>query len=311
MNTFHDRSASTPYPECGAEHDCAGTWMAGPLVPDRRRTDASEARPRVLLLLAHSALTRVAIERAADITAALDGALHVLMRVPIGTRTDHPALLTTEVCKLVARRLHDRPFDFEVVAGDVVDQCTALARIRRFSIVVVDGAFSPADACRLVSRLDVPVFVARNIRGEGEVVAASDLRRAGLPVLTVARQFASPFHRKVTFFHNAKPVSVYAADPLGTGVSFHSLVTLQDDQAAAREARLRNIAGTDPLVCTMLDRAPSTVDAIVAVARERDADVIAVGHRRRSWFARLFKRDVGERVVARVIRSVLLVPLRA
>lgn len=270
---------------------------------------ARNASPGVLLLLPHSALTRVAIERAAATTAALGGHLYILLTIPRAAPICHPALMLSEVCKLAARSLAGRPFDVELVRGNPIELALAAARARPFALVVVDSTFDPKIACKLAEHFNRPVLVARDARPSGEVIAASDMSHTGYPVLTFARKFARPLDRPLTFFHNATPISVYTADPMGSAITYASVGALQAEQAVGRQARLRRLAGADPMVKTMVTQSPNEVEAILLVAKERDADVVVVGHRRRSWLSRWFARDIAERIVERCSRSVLLVPV--
>jgi nucleotide-binding universal stress UspA family protein len=127
------------------------------------------------------------------------------------------------------------------------------------------------------------------------------------PVLARARTFARAFDRDVTFFHNVTPVSTFVADPIGGGASYAQVFQLQSEIAATRQAELRAFAGRH--VESIVVRAGNTVEAILDFARARNADMIVVGHRTRSWFWRLLSRGLARDVIERSRRSVLVVPL--
>jgi nucleotide-binding universal stress UspA family protein len=177
------------------------------------------------------------------------------------------------------------------------------------AVIVVDSALGAAEARRLVDKLDRPVLIARDARPNGELLAASDMSDAQFPVLARARCYARALERDITFFHNAKPMSVFVADPMSGGTSYASMLQMQEDVAAAKSAQLRNLAKTGRHAAAFVARAANTIDALLDLATERDADVIVVGHRPRSGIRRLLGRSTAERVIGRSGRSVLVVPV--
>lgn len=267
--------------------------------------------PVVLLLLDDRCASWIAIQRAVKLADGLRGTLHVALAIHRHGPGDPPRLVASHVADLLGSLCPRLGFDLEIMHGPITDRAVQVARETSAAVVVVDAMLGAANVRRLVADLELPVLVARDGRPEGGFVAASDMSRSDFPVLARARAYARAFERDVTFFHNAEPVAVYIADPMAGVGTYAEMLHVQDDVAAARSARLRALARLDRGVETFVARAHDTTGALLGLAHERDADVIVVGHRSRSWFRRLFGRSVAERVVARSTCSVLVIPLGA
>lgn len=243
---------------------------------------------RVLLLLDHAAASSCAIERAVSMSTALDAHLHVAITIPIETATAHPMLAVRHTLYLLGKHRVPRGTSFEVARGELASLASTVARDERADLVVVHPRFGAKHACGLADLLRKPVLVARPARKTGEWIAASDMRRLLLPVFSTVRGLAERLDRRVVYFHNA---------------------TLRRDWTVdAKRARLRDLAmdRDDRYVVT---HAGDTVSALLHVARNRDADVIAIGHRWHSWLARFVGTDTTEAIVENSIRSVLVVPV--
>ncbi len=274
----------------------------------RRSDEAAAPSAMVMLLLDHRSSTLVAIRRATRIADALDANLEVILAIPDGTAGRHPSLISAHVSDLVAALRPRRDFTMEVVSGHVVDVGADLARERRADLVVVDAGIGASAATRLVEKSSTPVLLARDARGGGEVVAASDMRDRRLPVLDRAREIAHALDRKIRFLHNAKPMPVYVTDPMAGPTTYAGMLELQESLVSAKASRLRAFAGRDELAA-IVSRSASTPDAILETAQFHEADLIVVGHRPRPWIARVLGKGVAGEVADRSRRSVLIVPL--
>jgi nucleotide-binding universal stress UspA family protein len=264
--------------------------------------------PVVLLLLDYYSASAVAIQRAVEIAEQLSGYLLVALAMPYGIEERHPGLVKSRVTTQLTQLSPGRNFRVEVVHGPAHDVGIEMVRATSPALVIVDPSLG-AEACWMVDALGVPVLVARDARPHGQLIATSDMQQRTLPVLSIARDFARIFKRQVMFFHNARPTPLFVAEPSACPPSYDGLRDLQEDIATAKHNRLRSFAGAASSVEAVVWRAPHTVDAILQVARDRDADIVVLGHRRRSWFRRLVGGSITERILEQSRRSILVVPI--
>ncbi len=263
--------------------------------------------PPVVVLLDHRTASWIPLHRATRLSNALGARLVVVLVVPETTLAMHPALVIRHIADLLFVRSPRHGHDLEVVRGSVANDGTAVIRELAPSLVVVSMHHSD-DACRLADELSLPVLVARDIRTGGKWIAASDMRNLAFPVLAYARGLAGTVGRELLYFHNAPPVSVFTSDPMATDGSYTAMLQLQDDAAAAKRMRLDRLAHEDHGQC-VVTRSDDTAHALLEIARARDADVVVVGHRRRSRIGRFFGHHTAERVAKHSQRGVLVVPL--
>jgi nucleotide-binding universal stress UspA family protein len=314
MNTTTRPAASAPtsagFHAATLESDSRMSAAAGPSIHELAWSPyTKEDAPVVLLLLDHRSASRATIQRAVRFADGLRGSLHVALTIPNRSARSRPMVVVSYVMDLL-RSLRPRlGFDLEIVRDPITERAIAIARDLSPAVIVVDSALGAAEARRLVDKLDRPVLIARDARPNGELLAASDMSDAQFPVLARARSYARALERDITFFHNAKPMSVFVADPMSGGTSYASMLQMQEDVAAAKSAQLRNLAKTGRHAAAFVARAANTIDALLDLATERDADVIVVGHRPRSGIRRLLGRSTAERVIGRSGRSVLVVPV--
>jgi nucleotide-binding universal stress UspA family protein len=298
---------SAPFHNAGSE----SKRDVGRLVPTASHTKTeqfSSDTPLVVLLLDPSS-TSVAIRRASNVATALNARLEVILAIPEGTAERHPSLISAHASDLLAALRPRRDFTFEIVHGNALEMAAEMASNRDAELVIVDAAYGSRAATRLVEKTGIPVLIARDPRATGELVAASDMRDRQLPVLRFARDYADALDRKITFLHNAKPMPVFISDPMAGPATYTGMLEMQDSIASARAARLRTFAGRDEL-STLVSRSASTPDAILELAQFHEADLIVLGHRRRSWISRLVSRGVAEEVAERSSCSVLVVPVK-
>lgn len=261
-----------------------------------------------MLLLDGRAPSHTTIQRAARLSDALHARLHVV--ISIGRLPPYqPALFVSQVIGILRACSPSGGFGVEVIDEPLEDRGFEIAREDTPGLVIVEPRIGAAKACQLADRLGAPVLVARGARLTGEVIAASDMRRARFPVLSVARDYARALDRKIVYFHNAKPLPEPSHDPVVGSSTYAGMLALQDNVAEAKSARLTRLATTGEDVVSIVARTRSTVDAVLELARERDADIVVVGHRPRPWFSRLLGQGTTERIIERSRRSVLIVPV--
>ncbi len=262
-----------------------------------RPTDRDRCRSRhdargpgkVVLLLDHRSGVCIPVTRAARLCDVLGADLHAVLALP---RKDE-SLFRAQVSYL-ARLLEavrpQRGHELEVVHGTPGEAGVAAARERDPEMVVVDAGVGGREACRIVDDVGAPLFVARDPRAMGEMIAASDLIPHRLPVLSITRDYARALERPMTAFHNASPT-----DPLAT--------------TERRLKRLFGFAREAHAADAVVAQGASTLESLLSLAHERDADVVAVGHRPCTWMSRLVGKRLAERVVRRCQRSVMVVPI--
>lgn len=267
--------------------------------------DTTKRTDRVIvLLISRRSTTSAAIQRASRLSDAIAARLLVVLAIPDDAAPE-VSLATSTLRASSPRRGHE----LEVVHGDLAEIGYEISRAEGASIVVVDDRLGAKEACRLADRLTVPVLVARDARAGGDWIAASDMKHLEFPVLATARGIAQALDRDVIYFHNAKPLPVLVHDPMAGPGTYAGMLALQDDVAAAKRARLATLASPHPRVRSVVTRAVDTVGVLVDLARDRDADMVVIGHAPHRWWRRLVRQDTTEQLVRRTRRSVLIVPL--
>jgi nucleotide-binding universal stress UspA family protein len=287
---------------------------------------------RVLVGTALDAASAIALVRGAGVARALDADLHVIHVIPgppatsawsLGTALDDTRTMSPEVKDaleathgfVVTNLLcHFFPRDRLLVREGHVAECIQRAADHLDAAYVVlgepdtrkDRASVVREIVRGASR---PVLVARAPAQSNRIVAATDFSDEGFPALTQASALAALLHAPLTFVHNLDPLAAFAASstfalpPALLGTSLH-------DAAERRTLCLRHVAealGAEAETRFMMRQ--SSVDAILEVARERDADLIVVGSHGGSGVRRR-SAGIAEALVQVAGRCVLVVPLR-
>ncbi len=196
--------------------------------------------------------------------------------------------------------------------GSLVECAVAEAKARNAQLVVISAndLGSAGEVARIVEASGVSVLVARQARAQNRVVAATNLVFASLPVLRRGAELARSLGASLTFVHN---VPGDPSIPSGRRGDRERAWRALDDTRVDRSSNLLSWAVEDLGVdaeATVVERA-DTSEAILEMARAKQADLVVVGHRRRSWISRLFQRAVDEVVVRRASQSVAVVPLDA
>ena len=160
-------------------------------------------------------------------------------------------------------------------------------------------------ANQIATTAEVKVLVARSPQFRNTVVAATDLRHPGYPVVAAAGLFRQYLSAELVLIHNVVPVvfsgGLEAAWPLTGAPSARSLsqVTLR-----LRQVALSCGACSEALVAV----AWNTANTILKTAQERDADLVVIGTRPRTRWEQLLDSGVAVRVIRAARQSVLIVP---
>jgi nucleotide-binding universal stress UspA family protein len=195
--------------------------------------------------------------------------------------------------------------DLRVRVGAFRDVAIAIGRELQPTVVVISPPEDEAAelAIAIADALCVPVMIARDPQPDGSVVVATDMRDLRYPVIDRCRPLVRVLERPATYVHASPP---YAPPIAPVAVDADAQANnLADIAADSKLARLERLARTEPQAEAIVMRSTRTVEAILDVAKRRDADLVVIGHRRRSH-ARTDR--VCERVVAQCRRSVLVVP---
>lgn len=183
--------------------------------------------------------------------------------------------------------------DYHQVVGHLVHAAIQRACEIGARIVVLPAEVGQSGSCvsAIAASSGVPVLVARTPTSGDAIVAATSLRDPRLPVVRRAADMIDRFETTLVCVHDLEGTT--------TGPEIERrrclLATALEPLAISREL--------------VIDYEPEPADAVLAAARERDADMIVVGVPRKTWLEILQHPTVASRVVASARRSVLLVPL--
>jgi nucleotide-binding universal stress UspA family protein len=196
-----------------------------------------------------------------------------------------------------------------VLEGNFDEQAAAYARGvgARWIVVAPCPGTMGKNVTSLARTCQVPVLVARD-RGRPEsIVAATDLRSPGYPVLTAAAELGGCLEARVVAVHNVHPLALL----VGTGGAWPPIALLPADPSrASRSARLARAAERLAVeACAVVRDEPSVADAVLDEARRQDADLVVVGTRPRGWLQQLLAESVARQIVDRSTRSVLVAPI--
>lgn len=161
----------------------------------------------------------------------------------------------------------------------------------------------------LIHGAPCPVLVARPERPSNEILGATNFADTDYPALCEAARLGVRLGAHVTFMHNVD-VGDYMAMASVFGMPLQTAGVPRDPDRDRRRDDLAEVAehmGCDiESVVMMRGRA---ADAILDVARSRDADLVVVGKRRRRRATDWVSADTAVKVARDARRSVLCVPL--
>lgn len=301
-----------------------------------RRDRTAQAAPTVLVATSLDEASAVALHRGFAFARALGASVTVLhvVRPPswLGgwmsrrASVDADAIqrqLTTAISGLRSWCTEVLGADAQIASvilkrGRVDSAILEAARETRAPLIVLGDCVRPdrlgnagGVGARVITHASVPVLVARPPRPGAEILAATNLVDASYPTLRAAARFGVRLGARVTFMHNVE-ASGYVAEAKLLGIPVRATVRPRDvevDERAHDLAWLARYIGTD--IETVVTRRERSVDAIMDVARSRDADILVVGARRRHD-ARIFgSTGAAVSITCEARRSVLVVPLMA
>lgn len=208
---------------------------------------------------------RVALTRALALSLLGEGGLYVLRVRPPGTETVELFVAEQELRRVCRRHLDDalgadRLF---VRAGDFTNEVKAVtARCEVALVVMPSGGPAAARAARIARQTRLPVLVARPHRGDGAIVAATDLVRPSYPVVRQVDELVSRLKARALLMHSVPPPA--AAD---------------DDLTVSQQSELLQSVARSfaPSVEPLIMRNSDPLEAILAAQRKYECDLTIVG----------------------------------
>jgi nucleotide-binding universal stress UspA family protein len=279
---------------------------------------AARTRPRVALLRAMVLSRRLGVPLVVVINFADEGRINALFpqrnALEATERLKREDALVRRAWRWCDKHLLEPLANDRVVVthGDLAASVAKVAAERGAQLVVVSDLdiATGREVAAIVESTRTSVLLARGTRPRNAVVAATDMSMKRFTVLRKGAEVAEVIGAPLTVVHNVEP-RVYATAALaGDGTVFLPMTGRVDpEQVAVRNAALVEVAekldAAEHEVAMEID----TVDAILNLARRQKADLVVVGHRRRSWLRRLFGDSVATEVIDRSVRSVIVVPL--
>lgn len=284
----------------------------------QRKSRSTLEKCRLLLALKQSEPPVAGLDWAAVLARQLRVELHVLRVLP-GPAYSGPMRgdwldITRDVQRMLEATRETRAWCDDVLpdavraehvcvrVGDFAEEVATRAQEIEPDMIMISAGANPAgDMATVLARTVArPVLVARQQSSRCTLLAATDLEDDAYPVLRKAAEIGNYLHASVLAFHQVR----VAQGGRGTsGDSWRSVWTALQKERLERAAdrllydgEVFMAEGEDPAV------------AIVAHARELEADTIVVGTRPRG-IAGSPRRDTAARVVERTDRSVVIVPL--
>lgn len=193
-------------------------------------------------------------------------------------------------------------------SGDFINEVTQAAEAMGADLIILadEEGLSGKEATRIAQQTQVPVLIARPPRASDVIVAATDLSDSRYPIIRGAARLCRQLAARLVLLHNVPPANASAVMPEPW------LPVFLEDTPDLQQVwqRLRNLADryspeAGAVVASQIDAA----DAILSAARSRDADIVVLGTRHRTWLDRLLHGSIAARVVDTVKGSVLIVPL--
>ncbi len=157
---------------------------------------------------------------------------------------------------------------------------------------------------RVVHDSNVPVLVARPSPHSRQIVVATDLADWRFPVIEVASQEARLFDARVVALHCLEPWPMYGArigaEYLPPRISARARLARDTLDSALQ----RFAIAAEPRVIV-----GAATEAILDAADQYDAELVVVGQRQRSAWARFVEGSVSPTVIRRAPCSVMVVPI--
>lgn len=208
---------------------------------------------------------------------------------------------------------HGRFVQISVALGRFVERVAIHARSIDCDLIVVAprAVLAGGVVTALARRANKPVLAARTSGASQGILAATDLRVEGLPVVGHAARLARDLHADLVAIHNVDPIWIPAGGPALPEMIAPAVVP-RTTETRDRRARLSALTSdlpvpVTPVVTSLID----PVYAILEEARTLGAGLIVVGTRQRPAWERLLGGSVAAQVVSRTQRSVLVSPIGA
>lgn len=304
-----------------------------PIETRETRTAKKSGVPPVILAMSATLQLKLTLRRAFDfarrmgaplmITVCLPQERHATMlfprRPPVEAVTgiDQEAALHRRVWRWCIASLHQLidPDTVLVRRGDVpVCAAHAAHELKAQLIVISESDIEHGgDATYIVEHAGVPVMISRIKRSSNAVIAATDMTAEGFPVVQKSADFARMLEAPLTVVHNVEP---YVPLPVALAMASDSNIfyaSLSEGERkklfAHRKSSLDALAAEIGSAKVELTREVDTIGAVLDLANNEQADMVVVGHRRRSWIGRALNEAVAPRVIERSNRSIVVVPL--
>lgn len=259
-------------------------------------------RRQRLLAVVHPHRVRASLcayARARQIARERDADLHVLCVLP--RRPGDGRAPLARLIPLVGDRL--------VRIGATTAIATEVAREIGADLIIAGAELGKGGHwARVARRTRIPVLVARPARTAGALLAATDFTDPRFPTLRSAVRLASRGldRARVLLLHNVDPRGIAFTRGLGVVLASGAVRTLRD----ARAKKLHAVVERAPLAAdAVLSASDDPVTAIAEHAARIDADVVVVGAHAASPRARGPYRRTANRVIERIGRSALVLPL--
>lgn len=295
-------------------------------------TSADTPGGRVVLALREHEWPKASLRRAAVLSERMGAELHVVRVMPwasasplslrsFDTSDAARAILRmqelrrateawlTECLGRVAPKLAMKRGDFvDAVLDEAFELDATMIVVAPHQEVLVSSVEAIAEASGL------PVLVAYD-RGEQEqgepvIVAATDLREPAFPVLRRAGELAELLGARVVPLHNVSPAVELASRAVRRPSLIRERSTVLADVKTERGRGLASAVEGLPLEGEPVVSAEDLAsEAILQEARAREADLLVIGLRPRSWLSKLMSPSVASQVVRNARRSVLITPL--
>jgi hypothetical protein len=214
------------------------------------RLDTTDTHRLVMLVVDHE-MASATFARGSSAADALRAQIFAVLAISPGFPPERATRVISQVATELRHASAPHGSILDVCRGAAAQVARSVARTVSPMMIIVGAAFGAIAACRLAADMRTPVLVARTSPRGRSVIAASDMTRLDLPVLSRARELAHDLDRPLTFIHNARPI----ADTGGCeGLPSPDLLRLEREVVAAKSARLRAFAGGDEMIETIVTR---------------------------------------------------------
>lgn len=284
---------------------------------------SSQLHPRIALLRADEVASR--LEAPLYIVVCLPDERHINMLFPQKTAVEDAARIQLEsathqrVWKW-SRSTISMPIELERIVirrGHLTACALEIAHMMKPQLIVISESDinHGREATYIAENTGVPVMISRIRRPKKEIIAATDMNADGFPVVRKGALYAQALGAPLTIIHNVLP---QATMPVSLAVAADGSIfypVLSEKELAhllqQRKTDLDALAAEIGKTEVEVSRNDDIITAVLDLAKSHQADMIVVGHRRRSWIGRALNDAVAPRVIDRSTRSIMVVPLNS